>query len=75
LGGKNILNNSRLIRNQSLIQDERLAYLIAKVSERNHLSAQGEDISSAKLCETTQIKLDVLDREINILLKNYILLY
>lgn len=76
LGGKNILNHSKFIENQSLIQDERLAYLMAKVIERKYLSSQWECTTILNdFCEVKQIKLEVLDREIDILLRNYILLH
>ena len=76
LGGKNILNTSSLIVNESLIQDERLSYLMEKVIERKHLSSQWESTTILNdFCEVRQIKLEVLDREIDILLRNYILLH
>ncbi|HET8685306.1 MAG TPA: hypothetical protein VFM18_01430, partial [Methanosarcina sp.] len=74
LGGKNILNASRLIDNQSSMHDERFAYLMSKVIERNHLSTQFENALN-EFYEAIQIKIDALDREIDILIKNYILLH
>lgn len=74
LGGENILNISRSIENQSFIHDERFAYLTMKVNERIHLSNQFENTLN-EFCEATQIRIDALDREIDILINNYILLY
>lgn len=56
------------------MHDERFAYLMSKVIERNHLSTQFENALN-EFYEAIQIKIDALDREIDILIKNYILLH